>query len=286
MLTLRGVLRLLTAPYLLQPLQVLRRLRLECRWQARTEATVMLPWGLPLTIDPHEAIGYNIACQGVYEMSVTEALWRLTDPDDLAVDAGANIGYTASVLGARVGRQGRVMCFEPHPAVFESLRRNVARWDGKFILRQAALGASNGTARLRTSDWFQTNRGTAWVGEGDGIDVPLFRLDTLIDEPIGIVKIDVEGYELEVLRGMTRLLSAGAVRDIIFEERAPYPASTHEMLRECGYTVLGLREGWMSVRTIDRADTGPNPTYLATRDPGRVLRRLKGMWRSFGIFRR
>jgi len=54
-------------------------------------------------IDPQEALGNNIASQGLYELGVTETLWRLTESGDLAIDAGANIGYTASILGVRAG---------------------------------------------------------------------------------------------------------------------------------------------------------------------------------------
>src|ERR1700730_4608958 len=152
MLTARSLLRIATPPYLFQPLQVVKRLRLEYRWRSRREAYVALPWGLPIKIDPQEAIGHNIASQGLYELAVTETLWRLTESGDLAVDAGANIGYMASVLGVRVGPKGRVICFEPNPKVFTSLTENVELWRkdrrcGTFDLEQAALGNEQGKAR-------------------------------------------------------------------------------------------------------------------------------------------
>jgi FkbM family methyltransferase len=106
----------------------------------------------------------------LYELGVTETLWGLTESGDLAVDAGANIGYMASVLGVRVGPKGRVICFEPNPDVFTSLRENVELWrnDGRcgtFDLQQAALGKEVGKARLHTNDWFLTNRGTSWISD-------------------------------------------------------------------------------------------------------------------------
>jgi len=130
---------------------------------------------------------------------VTETLWRLTELGDLAIDAGANIGYMASVLGVRVGPKGRVICFEPNPQVFESLRENVEKWKkdgrcGTFDLQQAALGKETGTARLHMNDWFLTNRGTSWISDHveDGkdlrvIEVPLRNLDRIVDkaEPLG-----------------------------------------------------------------------------------------------------
>jgi FkbM family methyltransferase len=303
MFTAKSILRLATPPYFFQPLQVLRRLRLEYLWRSKREAFVTLPWGLPIKIDPREAIGFDIASQGLYEIGVTETLWRLTEPGDLAIDAGANIGYMASILGIRVGPKGKVICFEPHPEVFESLRKNVEIWKkdrrcGSFVLHQAALGTENGKALLRTNDWFRTNRGTAWISNKEeaspglnAIEVPIQNLDSLLDagESIGVLKMDVQGHELGVFQGMTRLLKQHAVRDIIFEEESPFPAPTHKYLKSNGYSIFGLQELFARVRCLPDAQPifdaafGPVPNYLATLDPNRANALLcPTMWRSFG----
>jgi FkbM family methyltransferase len=303
MLTPRGLLRIATPPYFFQPLQILKRLRLEYLWRSKNEAIVTLPWGLLIKIDPHEAVGYDIASQGLYEIDVTETLWRLTEPGDLAIDAGANIGYTTSILGVRVGPKGRVHSFEPHHQVFESLRENVEIWKrdrrcGSFVLHQAALGRETGKALLHTNDGFRTNRGTAWISENVEaspdvrvIEVPIRNLDSLLgeDETIGVLKMDVQGHELGVLQGMARLLQRRAVRDIVFEEEATFPAPTHEYLKSHGYSIFGLQRTFAGVRSLPDAqpavdpESGPVPNYLATRDPERALARLTpAMWRSFG----
>jgi len=303
MLTLRSLLRIATPPYIFQPLQVVNRLRLEYLWRSRREACIALPWGLPIKIDPHEAVGYDIASQGLYELGVTETLWRLTELGDLAIDAGANIGYTASVLGVRVGPKGRVICFEPNPQVFVSLRENVEKWKkdgrcGTFDLQQAALGKETGTARLHMNDWFLTNRGTSWISDHveDGkdlrvIEVPLRNLDRVVDEggTIGVLKIDVQGQELNVLQGTAGFLKRHAVRDIVFEEESPYPAPAHEYLKSLGYAVFGIAETFSGVQLVPNGqapynpEIGPIPNYLATANPKRAIQRLKpAMWRSFG----
>jgi FkbM family methyltransferase len=302
MLTPRSILRLATPPYFFQPLQIIRRLRLEYLWRSKREAFVELPWGLPIKIDPHDAIGYDIASQGLYEIGVTETLWRLTDPGDLTIDAGANIGYTTSILGRRVGPKGSVICFEPHPDVFNSLMENVEIWKqdpgcGSFVLHQVALGIENGRASLQTTDWFLTNRGTAKVSNNAEapylqiIDVPMRNLDSLVSEgkTIGVLKMDVQGSELGVLQGMTRLLRSRAVRDIVFEEEHIFPAPTHEYLKANGYSVFGLQERFVGVDCLPDAQPifdpviGPVPNYLATLDPERAKARLGPViWRSFG----
>ena len=77
MLTPRSLRQLATPPYFFQPLQILKRLRLEYLWRSKTEAAVRLPWGLSIKVNPHEAVGNVIAAQGLYEKEVTETLWRL-----------------------------------------------------------------------------------------------------------------------------------------------------------------------------------------------------------------
>jgi FkbM family methyltransferase len=306
MLTARSLLRITTPPYVFQPLQILKRLRLEFLWRSRRAAFVTLPWGLPIKIDPQESVGHNIASQGLYELGVTETLWRLTESGDLAVDAGANIGYMASILSVQAGPKGKVICFEPNPDVFTSLTENVELWRkegrcGTFDLQQAALGKEVGKARLHMNDWFLTNRGTSWISDHaeDGkdvrvIEVPIRTLDQALDgnATIGVMKMDVQGQELNVLQGTARLLKRHAVRDIVFEEASPYPAPTHDYLKSFGYSIFGIAETFSGVSLLLNSQSpfdpefGPIPNYLATVDPNRAIERIKpAMWRSFGLGR-
>jgi FkbM family methyltransferase len=303
MISAKSILRIGTPPYLFQPLQVLKRLRLEYFWRSKREAFVTLPWGLPIKINPQESIGFDIASQGLYEIGVTETLWRLTQPGDLAVDAGANIGYMSSIFGVRVGPKGKVHCFEPHPEVFESLKENVETWKndrrcGTFILHQAALGKENGKTMLHISDWFRTNRGTAWISDKvdatpdlKAIEVPIQNLDSLLGpgEAIGILKMDVQGHELSVLQGTASLLKCHGVRDIVFEEETAFPAPIHKFLKSYGYSIFGLQDTFARVRCVSDAQpvfdpvAGNVPNYLATIDPKRAKALLRpAIWRSFG----
>jgi FkbM family methyltransferase len=303
MLTPKSILRLATPPYLFRPQQALKRLWREFFWRSETRKTVILPWGLPITVNPQEAIGSNIANQGLYESGVTETLWILTDAGDIAVDAGANIGYMTSIFAIRVGSRGKIISFEPHPVVFARLRENVNAWAtddrcGEFLLYQAALGVRDGTATLRTDDCFATNKGTAWIqtgeeasSEGTCIEVMMRSLDSVLEkgEAIGILKLDVQGSEMSVLEGMTKILESHAVRDIVFEEMGEFPAPTHQHLKSRGYSIFGVEESLTGVRLLADTQplcgpfTGAVPNYLATLDPNRAKHRLCGkFWRSFG----
>jgi FkbM family methyltransferase len=301
MLTLMNLTGIANPPYLFRPMQVAHRVWRELAWRLSSRETVRLPWKLGIAVNPHEAIGYNISTRGVYDLAVTETLWRLADPGELAVDAGANIGYTASLLAVRVGTDGQVLCFEPHPEVFAWLRENVSVWQrdqrcGTLVLHEAALGSAGGVSTLKTGDLFDSNRGTATIMEaegskGAGLRVRMECLDDVLtgDRKIGVMKIDVEGAELEALQGMRRILGRRGVRDIVFEEVRAYPAATHDLLKSFGYTVLGLEAGMLGVRCVPGAapkvaSRGDPPNYLATIEPDRAARRLgRAGWRSFGI---
>ncbi len=74
--------------YLLRPTQILRRLA----FRPHADAVLTLPWNCTITASSAEDIGRAIATQGVYDLPVTEALLRLTDPGETALDIGANIG--------------------------------------------------------------------------------------------------------------------------------------------------------------------------------------------------
>src|SRR5262249_8462881 len=162
-----------------------------------------------------------------------EMLYRLAEPGETAIDVGANIGHMSSVLAARVQRSGKVIAFEPHPEIFEELRANAALWHanpdaGQVILHPVALSDDSRTGHLQLWRHFEANRGTASLeGEGHPSEapagtylVPLRRLDAMIaeDERVGVMKMDVEGHELHVLKGATKLLESRRVRDLVFED--------------------------------------------------------------------
>jgi len=68
-----------------------------------------LPWGSSIYVKPGHHIGRAIWHLGLYDLTVSEALWRLVDAGELAVDIGANIGYMTGVMSVKVGSTGRVL---------------------------------------------------------------------------------------------------------------------------------------------------------------------------------
>jgi FkbM family methyltransferase len=234
--------------YFYRPTQILRAIR-SGRLKDNLEAIVKTPWGLPLAVDPRETIGYAILCLGIYDLSVSEALCRLLDRGDNAIDVGANIGYMSSLMVAKVGVTGSVESFEPHPELYARFRSNTRRWRYRGINRvltivPAALSSQDGTATLGVPEEFMINQGLASLErftESKGIVVTTQRLDSAVTaKNIALVKIDVEGHELQVLRGAERLLANHQIRDIVFEEENNYPTRTTEYLEKYDYKIYGL----------------------------------------------
>lgn len=144
---------------------------------------------------------------------------------DVFYDIGANVGMYSCFVASEIPK-GRVIAFEPHPVNAQRLEEN-ARLNGlesAISIRQEALGADAGTAELAVTGSHQAGDGTHVLSHGedrDTISVDLRTVDGLVDsESIPkptIVKIDVEGAELEVLRGFDNLFETDELRVIYCE---------------------------------------------------------------------
>lgn len=161
-------------------------------------------------------------------------------PGDAFLDLGANVGYFTLVGAALVGREGRVLSFEPAPANAAALRRNVElnRLDTVEVI-EAAVSDRRGSASFDLGDDDQSGR----LGSG----TQTVRTVTVDDELArtgltpALVKIDVEGAEEAAVRGMLATLRAH--RPTLICEmhqhpdlRAPLPTA----LRDHGYELHWL----------------------------------------------
>lgn len=282
--------------YLFRPSQLLLRLKrkfLKKKLDSAQEK-VVLPWGLAIYVRPSDLIGSAIFRSGIYDLCVSEVLWRLLDETETAIDAGANIGHMTSLMAIRVANKGQVLSFEPHPQVFQELSKNAVVWEsetgvGQIKLHELGLSNGSGTANLLTTSEFASNRGTASLetihvsDPKDSIAHPISiaRLADIVDldSRIGVMKIDVEGHELGLLQGASRLLADGRIRDIVFEDHNFYPSKVTDYLEKFGYTIFNIRQGALGVqvRPAKRDEEHYKyeaQSYLATLNAPRALKRL------------
>lgn len=118
----------------------------------------------------------------------------LMNEGDCVIDIGACIGDTAIPFADKVGPTGHVLAFEPNPLAFECLKRNAANYPNITCI-QSAVGDYIGTTGMNLLD----NAGASFVTKGDGF--PMTILDGMDMNIPHLIKIDAEGYELNVLDG-------------------------------------------------------------------------------------
>jgi len=279
--------------YLFRPQQVVRRLLRQLFPPQTPEQTVTLPWGLDLNVNIDEHIGRSIWLHGLYACSVSEALWRLVDAGDLVVDAGANIGHMTGLMALRAGPSGRVLAFEPHPTIYTQLEENIARFahapdTAPIEAHELALSDRGGTAGLAWGHRFDDNQGTAHLTSfpsSSHVRVACRPLDDVVAKDlVSMLKLDVEGHEMQVLNGARRALCEGRITHIVYEDLDPYSSSLPSFLEARGFTVFGLGEQLhgpclMALNTALQDQAAP-PNYLATRRPRLVKRRFAARgWR-------
>jgi FkbM family methyltransferase len=193
---------------------------------------------------------------------------------------GANIGVMTSLLSLRTGEQGQAFGFEAHPHIFRQLERNVLMWNRpRLEVFNCAASHEAGLVRLEEAAGFELNEGTARVAKPGNrtrsFEVKSVRLDDALPRSAyGVVKIDVEGHELEVLRGALNGLAAHRFRDVVFESTWDYPGPAHELLISNGYRIFEILvslNGPKLTPVKNRFEApGRLADYLATADPVRA----------------
>ncbi len=265
---------------------------------------VILPWKVQIRIRLDDEIGRAISMSGVYDLIVTEMLWRLIDQGEVAIDAGANIGYMTSIMAAKVTQTGKVYCYEPHPEIYQELLENITKWQESLdwhhiIPQQIAISDKSGSDILTIPDGFDKNRGISKIDTNNKVLiknessliqksylVSVSTLDQLLDLnqsfQIGVLKIDIEGHEFEALNGAQQLICQQKIRDIIFEEHNSYPSLVTNFLEKYGYTIFKAVGGFWGpiICSPESEQTGrywEPPCYLATINAARVVQRTK-LW--------
>lgn len=222
---------------------------IDARWPAELQAPVRgarHPYRLRLnTRDWSERRAYFSG--SIYQDDLELLISAITRPGDRFVDVGANIGLITLLAAHLVGPKGRVYSFEASAQVFERLKEH-ASLNGltdRIELHNVALGAETREGVL-SSDTNHAGSGTLTQTGVNGAPVAIKRGDELLP-PFGgagapvIVKIDVEGYDLQALRGLISTL-AGADAAIIIEVTRPLlarigdtPEEIYALLHEHGF---------------------------------------------------
>lgn len=199
--------------------------------------------------DLQDLIAREVCLTGYYEPPVTRLVQRLARPGGLVVDAGANWGYFSLLAASTVGERGKVIALEPDPRQFARLARNIEmnRFANVHAL-QLAAGSHEGTVTLAGYARGSENRGLSRIAESTSdscrFDVRSTTIDRLTAAAgrVDLVKIDVEGADMDVLSGMREGLRAARYASIVLElhpallrARGIEPATCIDLLRSHAY---------------------------------------------------
>jgi len=219
----------------------------------------------------------NLYC-GLHEFNDMGFLLHFLRRDDLFVDIGANIGSYTVLAAGHVGAS--VVSVEPVPKTFEHLRNNISinQVANKVVAYNLALGNEKG--QISFTSTLDTMNHVATASEANTIEVPVDTLDAIMEkekEPV-LLKIDVEGFETNVLKGASQTLSRKNLKAIIIElngSGAKYGYDErllHEKLLENNYHPYQYNPFERELTAIDTFGTH-NTIYI--KDPAFVRERVK-----------
>jgi FkbM family methyltransferase len=189
--------------------------------------------GATYELDLSQGIDFAIYLGNIYERQTRATLRRLVKPGSLVLDIGANIGAHTLHLAQLVGSHGRVLAFEPTDFAFRKLSRNLElnpELRKRVTANHCFLTSTDAEAVPSAiySSWpliEESGLHAKHLGREMRTEAARARsLDSVLAEfggpPVQLVKLDVDGFECDVLRGATTLLSD--VKPIFVMEIAPY----------------------------------------------------------------
>lgn len=219
----------------------------------------------------------NIYC-GLADFSDMSFLLHLLRPGDLFVDVGANVGSYTVLASAAIG--ARSIAFEPNPETFPDLAANVHanRISDRVQLRQAGAGARSGVLRFEAGGP-QTRIAAVQREIASDFDSQIVTLDdAIVDTPM-LIKVDVEGFESDVLAGANSLLARPGLMALIIENNGDCvrygfaPDQAHKLLMSYGFVAAAYEPEKRRLELLGESDrVSQNSIYL--RDLDEVQSRL------------
>jgi len=165
------------------------------------------------------------------------------------LDVGANHGLLSFGLAGRHGAAIDFHLFEPNPKLVDSIEKTRSLYPAMRLTLNAA--AVSDVAGFVSFEIDEGQTGASHISDGPGVQVPCLTLDDYIDKAgltdVGLLKLDVEGYELAALRGARKALESRTVKAIYFEyfekwlQRVAPPAELIGFIESLGFEVCFCR---------------------------------------------
>jgi FkbM family methyltransferase len=222
--------------------------------------------GMCFRFKVEDSVGRHIFKHGIYEAPSTRWLVEnlVLEPGDLAIDIGANIGWYSILLQRQAKPGATVFAFEPDPLNFRLLSENLALNNAQQVEAiEKAVGETSGHMQLHLYDTKNLGRHSLLpINFGSSIDVQTISVDEFLkqrrlrSECVKFVKMDVEGYEIFVLKGMARLLEHSPM---ILAEYSPQtmrksgldPASVLDTFAKHGFAAHAIGSTGLELQALE-----------------------------------
>ena len=232
-------------------------------------ALVSFADGLSFQLVPGDQSSRALYVSGTYEPNTLHVLRGLLHPGDVFIDAGANAGLITMAASKWIGATGCICAFEPSAREFARLSDTVSRNHlSQVTMVPAALGAGRAVATLRVADAVHGGLNTLGSDFGyAGIDVAeiesvdVMPLDEFVAERqlsrIAVIKVDVEGFEEEVIAGAANTLERHRptlVIEVLSRALEAAGSSIERLERrlfDAGYLFHAISDGDASLRPIE-----------------------------------
>jgi FkbM family methyltransferase len=227
---------------------------------------VVVREGATIHLNPADPVISGALMLNIYERLETAFFLSVCMPGSVFLDVGANCGYYTGLFLSRADRHSRVVALEPDPQCFPFLKRTAAANGAtEATCLQVAAADASGTACLYRND---DNRGDNRLYRNDlatsSCLVQVTTADNILDElnilEANLVKIDVQGYEASVLRGMRRVIERTSRMIILtefwpsgLEQAGDNPVAMLDFLSANGFAVFHLNRYSRLVRIADRS---------------------------------
>lgn len=230
-------------------------------------------FGVPMSLDLGDWMQRSIFL-GVYEPEETKWLQEYLRPGMVVVDVGANVGYYTLLARSAVGPTGRVIAVEPSPVPATTLAAAAASFENVTMIR-AALGAESGDGALYLDETARNHTPTLVAHAGASKHFVAIRtLDDCLSEcgveRVDLLKLDVEGWEPQVLAGAGRLLAERRIRAVLCEFNSYWlqqAGSSPSRLRQ-SLTAAGFKDA-RSGQGVPRSDEGTENRFFVIDEPAR-----------------
>lgn len=200
--------------------------------------TITGRWGEVTYFAKDIFIGQSLRYYGEFSPDETEMILSLATIGKACLDIGANIGCISQAL---LNKGFRVHAFEPQPVVADVLLKNLKAVGGEFVVHNIALGASVGVAQMPKVHYSEKSSCGSWGLNQPCLlghyQVPVETLDSYHFTNVGLIKIDVEGFELFVLQGGKETILREKPILYIEDDRPDNSKELRAYITELGYTI-------------------------------------------------